>query len=94
MINLSNLQNPLVLILIGIRFKINNANTFTKVFTRKIAVMTPIAVAHYFETICHSVFEHLFVARSKNKGIDGPIDTCFDIVEINCRGILYLYYLV
>ena len=65
------------------QYKNNGVNNSAKVFARMIATMNPIALACFFETTCHGIFEHLLAAGSKDGELFGPVFTYFDIVEIN-----------
>ncbi len=63
-INLFDLRSPLVLILAGMRYKLNGAITSAETFARMTATRNPVAVARFFEATYHGIFEHLLVAGS------------------------------
>ncbi len=93
-INLSDLQSPLVLILVSMPYKFNSANIITETFARMTATINSIAVARFFESTCHDIFEQLLATGFKDEGFFGPISIYFGIVEINSRGMLHLHCLV
>ncbi len=76
------------------RYKLNGANTSAEIFARMTAIMNPIAMARFCETMCHSIFKHLLATGSNDRGLFGPISTHFGIVETNGQGILHLHCLV
>ncbi len=84
----------MVLILVGIQYELNGANTSTEIFARMIAIMNFIAMARFFETTCHSIFQHFLAAGSKDGGLFGLISTYFGKVETNSQGMLHLHCLV
>lgn len=82
-INSSNFQSVLVLIFVGMQYKLNNTNTFVEAFVKITATMYLIALARFFKVTCCDIFEHLLAISSKNGGLLGPISTYFGIVETN-----------
>lgn len=84
----------MVLILVGLRYKLNGDHTSVEVFAKMIATMNPVAVTRFFVVTYRSTFEHLLATGSMNKGLLGPITTYFGIVERNGQGILHLHFLV
>ncbi len=90
-INPFDLQSPLILILVGMRYELNGANTSAEAFARITATMNSVAMARFFEATCRGIFEHLLAAGSKDGGLFSPISTYFGTVEKNGRGILHLH---
>ncbi len=82
-INSSDLRSPLVLILAGMRYELNGANTFAEAFARMTAIMKPVAVARSFKATYLGIFEHFLAADSKDGRLLGLISTYFGIVETN-----------
>lgn len=76
------------------QYKLNDTNISTEVFIRMIATMNSVAMSRFFEGMYCGIFEHLLTAGSKDRKLFGPISTYFGTVEINGRGMLYLYCLV
>lgn len=93
-INLFDFRRSLVLILAGMLYELNDANTSLKAIARMIATMNNIAMAYFSETIYRGIFEHLLAAGSKNRRLFNLISTYFSTVETNSKGMLYLLYLV
>lgn len=81
------------MILAGIQYKLNGINTSPEPFAKMTTTMNLVAVARFFEIMCCSIFEYLFVAGSKNKVLFGLISTYFGTVEINNQEMLHLQYL-
>ncbi len=75
------------------QYKLNSANTSAEAFIRITIIINLVAMAFFFETICHGSFEHLLATGSKDEGLLDLISTYFGIVEINGRGILHLHCL-
>lgn len=94
MINSSNLQSLLILIFVGMEYKLNGANTSTDTFARMTAIMNSVDMAGLFEAMCHNILKHLLVTGSKNGELLGSISSYFHKVEINSQRMLLLYYLV
>ena len=76
------------------RYKKDDVNNSAKVFARMTAIINPIAAAHFFIPISRGVFEHLWAAGSKDKGLFGLVSTYSGTIKTNCKGMLYLHYLV
>lgn len=94
MINPSNLQSMLILILADMQYKDNCGISSTKTFIQMTAIMNFVTVACLFEAIYYSIFEYLLAASSEDRRLLGPVSTYFSIVETNSQGILYLHYLI
>ena len=93
-INLSDFQSTLVLILRDMRYKNNGVNNFAKAFARIIAKINSVAPTRFFKATCCGIFEHLLAIGFKNRGLLGPISTNFGIVEANGWGMLRLHCLI
>lgn len=63
------------------QYKFNGANTFVEAFAKMIATMNPVALDHFFEAMCHGIFEYLLAASSKNRELFSLISPYFGIVQ-------------
>ena len=52
------------------------------------------AVAQFFDHVCHALFQDLLKCEGDDDGIFGHVSDYFDVVETNGRGMLHLHYLV
>lgn len=82
-LNSSNLQNFLVLILIGMRFKNNRPTSLVKDFRQAIAMMNLITIAQFFEAICIANFKQFLVAEFIKSDLLEPVLIYFEIIETN-----------
>lgn len=55
--------------------------------------MSPIAIAQLFHITCITIMDH-FIACGRQDCLLGPISHCYGVMEINCYGILHLYYML
>lgn len=94
MINLSDLQNTLILIFANIQYNYNDVNNSAKACAKIIAIINFVALAHFFKAIYFSILKYLLTASSKNEGLLDVVSTYFGIIEINSHEILYLHCLV
>jgi Helitron helicase-like domain at N-terminus len=92
-INPSDLRDPIVLILGGIRYSSESfpAATSTAVIRKTFAVSNPVAVAQFFHLICTAIFEDLLRSHSDKMGALGQVSNHFGVVETNGRGMLHLH---
>lgn len=82
-INFFDIQSLLILIIIGVQYKINGANIFVKISTKIIAIINPVAKINFFKIIYHNIIEHLLATSFKKEGFFGFFSTYFDIMKIN-----------
>ena len=93
-INLSDLQNLLILILAKIEF---SGDAFSKANTAICYVAATsnfIAVAQFFNYICKAIFKGLFCSNTSKIRILSQVQNYFGVVKTNDYRILYLYILV
>ena len=66
-INPSDLQNTLVLIFAGMRYKDNGVINSAKASARITSTLNSVAVASFFEASCHNIFKHLLATGFKDE---------------------------
>ena len=93
-INPSDLRNPLVLWLAGIKYSENALPTASAAIRRTVATSNPVAVAQFFNYTCKAVFDGLLGTNTGRVGILGQVSNHFGVVETNGRGMLHLHTLV
>lgn len=94
MINFFDLQSLLVLVFVDILYKLNGTHNSAEVFARMTAIINLVAMAYFSKAIYYSIFERLLATDFKDKGLLSLISTCFNIVETNGSGMLYLHCLM
>ena len=87
-LNSSNLRSFLVLILASVKYESLEISNITDVFVYTIAIINPIAITQFFETISTGIFDHMLPARSNHGGFLVHVFTYFGTVETNGKGIL------
>ena len=74
-INYFDLESLLVLILAGILYKLNDANTFVEPFIRRTTTMNLVTKTSFFEIMYCGIIEHWLVPDSKCERFFGLIST-------------------
>jgi hypothetical protein len=93
-INPSDLRNPLVLILAGIRYSADVFTTANSAIRQVAATSNPVAVADFFHHVCRATFNGLLASNTGQLGIFGDVANHYGVVETNGRGMLHLHALV
>jgi hypothetical protein len=93
-INPSDLRNPLVLLLAGIKYTEDAFPAATAAIRHVTATSNPVAVAQFFHHTCQGIFDGLLGTNSGQIGILGHVANHFGVVETNGRGMLHLHALV
>lgn len=93
-ISFSFFCNTLILTLASVQYKRFKKNNVTNVFAGTIAIINPIAVVQFFETIYTGIFEYLFTGGFKNDGLLELILMYFGTIKRNSQNMLYFYPLV
>lgn len=61
-INFSDIQSLLILIFIGMQYKVYSINIFIKIFIKVIVIINLIVVVYIFEKTYYAIFEYLLIA--------------------------------
>ena len=93
-INLSDLRNPLVLILAGVECPEDILSRANVAIRHSTATSNPVAVAQFFNHICKGIFKSLLCSHTGQIGILGEVANHFGVVEANGRGMLHLHALI
>jgi hypothetical protein len=93
-INPSDLQNPLVLILAGVKHCSTTFPVATSAIHQAVATSNPVAVAQFFHYTCKAILDNLLATGSGETGILGDLSNYFGVVETNGRGMLHLHTLI
>ena len=93
-INLANLRSILILKLANIEVSCDNLFLKMQKIQQVIVKINSIAIAQFFHQICTSIFNVLLATNKNQSGIFNQVSNYFDIVKINKRDILYLYFLI
>ena len=93
-INPSDLRDPIVLILGGVRYGSEALPAATAAVRKVLAISNPVAVSQFFHLICSAVFDDLLWSHSGSMGVLGHVSNHFGVVESNGRGMLHLHTLV
>lgn len=90
-INLSDLRNPLVLVLAGVEYSGDIFTTANAAIRETAATSNPVAVAEFFHHIFKAILDGLFATNTGRIGILGDLSNHFAVVETNGRGMLHLH---
>ena len=93
-INLSDLQNPLILILARIEFSGDAFPKANAAVCYIAATSNLVAVAQFFNYICKAIFKGLLCSNTGEIGILGQVQNYFGVVETNSHRMLHLHTLV
>ncbi|KAJ5117595.1 hypothetical protein N7448_011227 [Penicillium atrosanguineum] len=93
-INPSDLQNPLILVLAGVQCPTNLSANVISAIRYVIATSDPVAMARFFHYIYKAVLDGLLGSKSTDIRILRDISNYFGVVESNRRGMLHLYIVV
>lgn len=93
-INPSDLQNLLVLVLAGALHSSSALPNATATVCCTVAVLDPVAVARFFHHTCTAVLDGLLRSKPSEFGILGDVSNYFGVVETNGRGMLHLHALI
>jgi len=93
-INPSDLRNPLVLILAGIKIPADALPAAGAAIRYATTTSNPVAVAQFFNHICKAIFDGLIQSGTGRIGILGQVANHYGVVETNGRGMLHLHVLI
>jgi hypothetical protein len=93
-INLSNLQNPLVLTSAGAYYLSASFPTATPAVHQKIVMLDLVTITRFFHSTCKAILDGLLWGKSGELSMLGDILNYFGVVESNGHGMLHLYTLI
>lgn len=83
MLNLSDFQSFLILILARVRLKDPGLSTFVEKFVWATTIMNLMAIAQFFEVIYTRIFKYLFTVGSIEDDLLEPVSIYYNIVDMN-----------
>lgn len=90
-INPSDLRNPLVLILAGVEFPVDDLGATNAAIRDAVATSNPVAVADFFHCVCQAILRGLLATDTGHIGALGDLSNHYGVVETNGRGMLHMH---
>lgn len=92
--NPSDLRNPLVLILAGVEFPVDDLGATNAAIRDAVATSNPVAVADFFHCVCQAILRGLLATDTGHIGALGDLSNHYGVVETNGRGMLHMHAII